>query len=167
MKYLLLVLLVGCGEVHGMPFGDTLPGSGGSAGGSTPIVAGTGGAVAVAAGTGGVTISGTGGAVGGAGGGIGGGAMAGGSAGAGGQSNPRVIYVESLPLCPDYVTEFGSPIAASRLCGVSADNHLLYGCVGVERSGYPLDTTPCQFVDQNDQYNDSHVFGCVDVHTCS
>jgi len=142
MKYLLLVLLIGCGEVHGMPFGGELPESGGAAGGAPQ---GTGGMLVS------TTPGGSGGVV--------------GTGGVGGA--PAPTGVEAWPVCPDYVTEFGSPISVSPACGVSADGHLLYGCVGVERQGYPFDTTPCQFTDPNDQYNDSHVFGCVDMRNCS
>ena len=163
MKYLLFVLLVGCGEVHGMPFGSGEPqGTGGIA------LAGSGGAVAAggASGaspgsTGGTAVAGTGGAGGMDSAGAGGALVA----GTGGVV-PRGIDVIALPVCPDYVTEFGSPISSSPACGMSEDGHLLYGCVGVERQGYPLDATPCQFTDPKDQYNGSHVFGCVDVHGC-
>jgi hypothetical protein len=114
-----------------------------------------------------VSMLGTGGATGGALGGVvvatGAGGTIGTTVGAGGNG---AINVESLPACPDYVTEFAPPIEVSPACGISADNHLLYGCVGVERQGYPFDTDPCQFTDPNDAYNGSHVFGCVDKRGC-
>jgi len=170
MKFLLVLLLaVGCGDVQGTPFGGEPLGSGGAAGsvvsssggsaGAPTVLAGSGGALAA---PGGSAVAATGGA---------GGTPYAATGGAGGTApvatGGSAIYIESLPVCPDYVTEFGSPITSSRVCGTSADGHLLYGCVGVVRQGYPTDSTPCQFTDPNDEYNGSHVFGCVDMQSCS
>jgi hypothetical protein len=168
MKFLLVLLLaVGCGDVHGTPFGDEPLGSGGAAGSVASGTGGSAGAPTVLTGSGGSPAAigatgGVGGAVATATGGIGGAAPV----ATGGSSVRGVVYVESLPMCPDYVTAFGSPITSSRFCGISSDNHLLYGCVGVVRQGIPTDSTPCQFTDPNNAYNGSSVFGCVDAQGC-
>jgi hypothetical protein len=86
--------------------------------------------------------------------------------GMGGTAPYSSITVELLPVCRDYVTEFPAPIGVAKYCGVSGDGHLLYGCVGVDRLGYPFSSDPCQFTDPNNKYNDSHVFGCVDARGC-
>lgn len=137
MKSLLILLtLVGCGEVHGMPFGGEAPDSSGA--GGTALVMGSGGSGSVA---------GTGGAAGGpAGSGGTAPASVGGSSGA--MLDPSTVHVEQLPDCPASITDT-HPVGRNP-CGISADDHALYGCGG-----------PCQFTDLTVNFEGTHVFGCV------